>query len=89
VLGSVLLALLIWRAREGRERTSELDDALARVREEIDWRGPAIALAVIVALGLVAALARNPSRWPVLLLALAALAAAVAAIVLRTRRRDR
>jgi hypothetical protein len=57
-----------------------------------EWvRRPAVvvAAAAVVALALIAALARNPSRWALLLLAIAALGAAVTTYVVRSRRRDR
>jgi Na+/H+ antiporter NhaD/arsenite permease-like protein len=89
LVGCVSLALLIWRGRQGRrERASnpELDEALERLREQL--RGPRalIAGAAIVAVLLVAALARNPSRWALLLLALAVLGAAVAFALIKRRR---
>jgi Na+/H+ antiporter NhaD/arsenite permease-like protein len=95
VIGCLALTLLILRAREGRrevtqERDPELDDALERMRRWV--RRPAVVVtgAVIVGLGLIAVLARNPSRWAVLLLALAVLAAGVTGfLVMQRRRRDR
>jgi Na+/H+ antiporter NhaD/arsenite permease-like protein len=95
LLGCVALTLLIVRGRRGRvereyEREPEVDEALERIREWVRRPAVVIAGAVVVALALVAALARNPSRWALLLLALAALGAAVATYVLRSsRRRDR
>jgi Na+/H+ antiporter NhaD/arsenite permease-like protein len=86
LLASLVLALFIWRAREGRERTAELDETLARVREGVSWRRVVVVGGPIVALVLVAALARNPSRWPLLLLALGVVVVAVAAAVLAARR---
>jgi Na+/H+ antiporter NhaD/arsenite permease-like protein len=83
------LALLIWRGRQGRRERGhdpELDEALERMREQLRRPGALIAGAAVVALALVAVLARNPSRWPVLLLALAALGVAVAAVLVRRRR---
>jgi hypothetical protein len=43
--------------------------------------------AVIAGLGLIAVMARNPSRWPVLRLAHAVLAAGVTALLVTQRRR--
>jgi Na+/H+ antiporter NhaD/arsenite permease-like protein len=83
----VSLALLIWRGRRGpRERDPELEEALERLREQV--RGPRamIAAAAVVAVLLVAALARNPSRWALLLFALAVLGAAVALALIKRRR---
>ena len=86
LLASLVLALFIWRAREGRERAAELDETLARVGEAVSWRRAIVVGGPIVALVLVAALARNPSRWPLLLLALGVVVVAVAAAVLAARR---
>ena len=74
----------MWHRRQGRENTAELDEALRRVREglqELQWRRAVIPVAVIVALVLLATLARNPSRWALLLVGLGALAAGVAVFV--------
>lgn len=92
LLGCIALTLRILRRRQGRpeveyERPPELDEALERLRE---WRRrPAVVIsgAVIVGLGLIGVMARNPSRWPVLLLALAVLAAGVTALLVTQRRR--
>ena len=46
-----------------------------------------IPVAVLIALVLLATLARNPSRWALLLVALGALAAGVAVFVISERRR--
>ena len=93
------LTLLILRGRQTRgeveyERDPELDEALARMRERVREavRRPPVVIAgaTIVALALIFALARNPSRWAVLLLALAVLVAGVAGyLVVQRRRRDR
>ena len=87
LVGCALLALRIWHGRQSREATAELDEALTRVREELQWRRAVIPAAAIVALLLLATLARNPSRWALLLVALAALATGVAVFVVRERRR--
>jgi Na+/H+ antiporter NhaD/arsenite permease-like protein len=97
VLGCVGLTLLILRGRQDRaarhererERPPEVDEALERMRAWV--RRPAVVLAGagVVALVLVFALARNPGRWALLLLALAVLAVAAAAYVVRDRRRER
>ena len=90
VIGCTALALRIWHRRECREKTAELDEAVARVREglreNLEWKRAVLPGAVILALVLLATLARNPSRWALLLLALAALAAGTAAFVVRERR---
>jgi Na+/H+ antiporter NhaD/arsenite permease-like protein len=92
LLGCVALTLLIVRGRRGRverehEREPEVEEALERIRAFLRRPAVVIAGAGVVALALIAALARNPSRWALLLLALAALGAAVATYVLRSRRR--
>ena len=89
--GCVSLAVLIWRGRRGpRERDPELDEALERLREQVreHTRGPRaiIAVAAVIAVLLVAALARNPGRWALLLFALAVLGAAVALALIKRRR---
>ena len=66
---------------------AELDEAIERIREQVRRPPAVIGGAVLVALALVAAMARNPSRWALLLLALAALAVAVGVYVVRERRR--
>ena len=91
LIGCAVLAARIWYRRQGRENTAELDEAVARVREsireELPWRRAVLPVAALVALGLLATLARIPSRWPLLLVALAALAAGVTVFVVRERRR--
>jgi hypothetical protein len=87
LLGCAVLAARIWHRRQGRERTAQLDEAVARVRAGLPWRRAVVPAAAIVALLLLATLARNPSRWALLLLALAGLAAGTAAFVVRERRR--
>jgi len=87
LIGCAILAARIWHGRQSREDTAELDDALTRVREELQWRRAVIPAAAIAALLLLATLARNPSRWALLLVALAALATGVTLFVLRERRR--
>jgi hypothetical protein len=93
--GCIALTLLILRGRQGRqaerrERDPEIDEALERMRAWARRPAAVIAGAAIVALGLIAILVRNPSRWAVLLLALAVLAAGVAGLlVTERRRRDR
>ena len=90
LLACLAFAAVLWHRRRGRENTAELDEALSQAREglkELQWRRAVIPLAVVVALGLIAALARNPSRWALLLVALGALAAGVAAFVVSERRR--
>jgi Na+/H+ antiporter NhaD/arsenite permease-like protein len=95
LLGCIALTTMILRGRQGRreieyERPEELEEALERLRE---WRRrPAVVIAGAVLFGLVliGVMARNPSRWPVLLLALGVLAAGVTALlVLQRRRRER
>lgn len=90
LLGCAVLAARIWHRRQGRENTAELDEAVARVRdtvrEELQWKRAVVPGAVLVALALIATLARNPSRWALLLVALAALAAGVTAFLVRERR---
>ena len=88
----LLLTWLILRGRVGRrereyDRGPEVEEALERVRELVRRPRVVIAGASIVALGIIAALARNPSRWAVMLLALAVLAAATTAYVVADRRR--
>jgi hypothetical protein len=89
------LTFLILRGRQGRpeveyEPSPEIEEALERMREWVRRPAVVIAGATVVALGLIFALARNPSRWAVLLLALAVLVAGVAGyLVIARRRRDR
>jgi hypothetical protein len=89
------LTFLILRGRQGKaeveyERSPEVDEAIERMREWVRRPAVVIAGASVVALGLIFALARNPSRWAVLLLALAVLVAGVAGyLVVARRRRDR
>ena len=90
LIACLAFAALIWHRREGRERTAELDEAVIRAREglgELQWRRAVIPVAVLIALVLLATLARNPSRWALLLVALGALAAGVAVFVISERRR--
>jgi hypothetical protein len=90
LVACLVFAAVVWHRRQGRENTAEFDEALTRAREglrELQWRRAVIPLAVIAALGLIAALARNPSRWALLLVALGALAAGVALFVVSERRR--
>jgi hypothetical protein len=95
LLGCIALTWLILRGRQGRsevepERDPQLEEALERMRAWIRRPGVVVAGAAIVALGLIAAMARNPSRWAVLLLALAVLAAGVAGyLVTQRRKRER
>jgi Na+/H+ antiporter NhaD/arsenite permease-like protein len=90
LLACLAFAAVVWHRRAGRENTAELDEAIGRVREgvrELRWRRAVIPGAVVVALVLLATLARNPSRWALLLAALAALAGAVIAFVVAERGR--
>ena len=90
LLGCLAFALVVWHRREGRENTAELDEAITQAREglrELQWRRAVIPVAVIAALVLLATLARNPSRWALLLVALGALAVGVTAFVISERRR--
>lgn len=92
VLGCIGLTLLILRGRRGRreleyERDPELDEALERMRTWLRRPAAVVSAAAIVGLGLIATLARNPSRWAVLLLALGVLVAAVTAFLVAERRR--
>ena len=95
VAGCIALTLMILRRRQGRrefeyERDPEVDEALERIGAWLRRPAVVVGAAAVVALGLIAVLARNPSRWAVLLLALAVLAAAVAGfLVAERRRRDR
>ena len=67
-------AVVVWHRREGRERTAELDELLTRAREEVQWRRAVIPAAIVAALILLFTLARNPSRWALLLAGLVMLA---------------
>jgi cobalamin synthase len=87
LLACLAFAAVLWHRREGRERTAELDEMLTRVREEVQWRRAVVPAAVLAALILLVTLARNPSRWALLLAALAAIAAGVALFVVSERRR--
>ena len=90
LIACLAFAALIWHRRQGRENTAELDEAVGRVREglqELQWRRAVIPVAVIAALVLLATLARNPSRWSLLLVALGALAVGVAVFVISERGR--
>jgi len=95
LLGCIALTLLILRGRMGRiavehERDPEVEEALERMRVWIRRPAVVIAGAVIVGLGMVAAMARNPSRWAVMLLALAVLGVAVTGyLVTQRRKRER
>lgn len=94
LVGCLVLTWLILRGRQGRreqehERDPELEEALERMRAWLRRPGVVVAGAAVVALGLIATLARNPGRWAVLLLALAVLTAGVAAYVVAERRRQR
>lgn len=90
LIACLAFAAVIWHRRQGRENTAELDEALSRTREELkelQWRRAVIPGAVIVALVLLATLARNPSRWALMLVALGALAAGVILFLVSERRR--
>ena len=90
LLACLAFAAVLWHRRQGRENTAELDEALTQAREglrELQWRRAVIPVAVVAALGLIATLARNPSRWALLLVALGALAAGVVVFVISERRR--
>ena len=90
LLACLAFAAVLWHRRQGRENTAELDDALTQAREglkELQWRRAVIPLAVVAAVGLIATLARNPSRWALLLVALGVLAAGVVVFVISERRR--
>jgi hypothetical protein len=96
LLGCIGLTLLILRGRQGRierererevERDPELEEALERMRAWVRRPAVVVAAASIVALGLIFTLARNPSRWAILLLALAVLVAGVSGFLLTQRRR--
>ena len=92
LLACAAFAAVVWHRRQGRENTAEFDEALSRVREglhEVQWRRAVVPAAVVIALVLLATLARNPSRWALLLVALGALAAGVIAFVVSERRRRR
>lgn len=92
LLGCIALTLLILRGRQDRreidhERDEELEQALEKMRAWVRRPGVVIAGATIVGLALIAALARNPSRWAVLLLALGVLVAGVTGYLVSQRRR--
>ena len=94
LLGCIGLTVLILRGRQGRieiehepERDPELEEALERMRAWVRRPAVVVAAASIVALGLIFTLARNPSRWAILLLALAVLVAGVSGFLLTQRRR--
>ncbi len=89
LLACLGFAAVVWHRREGRERTAQLDEILTRVREQVQWRRAVIPAAVLAALILLFTLARNPSRWALLLAALAALGAGVALFMVSERRRRR
>ncbi len=94
LLGCLALTLLILRGRQGRqgveherERDPEVEEALERMREWVRRPAVVVAAASVVGLGLIAAMARSPSRWAVMLLALAVLAAGVTGFLVAQRRR--
>jgi hypothetical protein len=93
VIGCIALTLVIARGRRGRVERPELDpeigEALERMRASLRRPRVVVAGAALVALLLIAALARNPGRWALMLLALAVLGAATTAYVLRSRARER
>ncbi len=89
LIGCVLLALSILGRRQRWERPQEIDDAIQGLRDWLRRPSAVLAAAAIVALALIVALARNPGRWALLLLALAALAAGTAVLVAIARRRSR
>ena len=95
LLGCIALTLLILRGRVPRsereyERDPEVEEAMERMRAWLRRPAVVIAAAVIAGLGLIAVMARNPSRWAVLLLALAVLVVAVTAyLVTQRRKRER
>ena len=92
LIGCAYLAYRISRAKQGnreRELDPEVEEALERIRAGVRRPRFVIAVASIVALALIGALVRNPSRWALLLLALAVLCAGVGAYVIRERRRQR
>ena len=88
LLGCAYLAYRIARAQQGkRERDPEVEEALERLREGLRRPAVVIAAAAIFALVLLGVLVRNPSRWPLLLLALAVLFTGVVVYVVAERRR--
>lgn len=92
LLACIALTVLILRGRQGRrevehERDPELEEALERMRAWVRRPAVVVAGATVLGLGLVGTLARNPTRWPVLLLALAVLAAATTGFLVTQRRR--
>ena len=92
LVACLMLTWLILRGRRGRhereyEPSIEVEEVVERMREWVRRPSTVVAGAVIVALVLIAALARNPSRWAVMLLALGVLAAATASYVVAARRR--
>jgi len=87
-LACALVAAVIWRERQGRQGAPELDEALEELRVGLRRPAVVVAAAAVAALLLLATLARNPSRWPILLLALAVIAVGVAAFLVRNRGRD-
>ncbi len=89
--GCALLAHRILRAQQGgreRERDPDVEEALEQIRVALRRPAVVIAAALVFALALVAVLIRNPSRWPVLLLALAVLFTGVVMYVVAERRRQ-
>jgi chaperonin GroEL (HSP60 family) len=92
--GCIALTLMILRGRQGKreveyERDPEVDEALERMRAWVRRPAAVIAGAAIVELALIAALVRNPSRWAIMLLALAVVAAAATGFLVTQRRRNR
>ena len=92
LVACLVLTWLILRARRGRQEREyeppfEVEEVVERVRGWVRRPSTVVAAAVVVALVLIAALARNPSRWAVMLLALGVLAAATASYVVAARRR--
>ena len=87
VIACALFALAVWRRRARWERPPELDEALEQVRERVLSPRAVVVAASVLAVLLVVALVRVPSRWPVLLLALGGIAAATTWYVVRERRR--
>ena len=92
LVACLVLTWLILRGRRDRqvreyEPPFEVEEVVERMRAWVRRPSTVVAAAVVVALVLIAALARNPSRWAVMLLALGVLAAATASYVVAARRR--
>lgn len=93
VFGCVLLALLIWRGRLGRQEpveldeTFDLDDLRAWLRGRLLALRTLVAGATLVAVVLAAAVARNPAGWPAALGVLVVLVLLVIAVAAASRRR--